>query len=85
MGKLSARNIDDDLIAKLKRRAKANERSMEGELRVVLREVLDGPSSVGAGGFDWDAYIRRAREIAGPAGTKATAVDDIRAWRDGKR
>ncbi len=36
MGVLTIRNVDDDVIAALKRRAKANHRSLEGELRHLL-------------------------------------------------
>lgn len=36
LGVLTIRNVDDDVIAALKRRAKANHRSLEGELRHLL-------------------------------------------------
>ena len=36
MGVLTIRNVDDDVIAALKARAKANHRSLEGELRYLL-------------------------------------------------
>ena len=40
MASVTIRNLDDDVVAALKRRAKANNRSLEAELRVVLdREV----------------------------------------------
>lgn len=107
MGNLTIRDVDDDLIAKLKRRAKANERSMEGEVRAVLRVVLDGKISFAPGApmivkssdldkvdwdevdrrveaFDWDALSARIRGKLGEAGTPATAVEDIRAFRDGR-
>ena len=36
MGNLTVRNIDDDVIASLKAQAKANHRSLEGEIRHLL-------------------------------------------------
>ena len=36
MGVLTIRNVDDDVIVALKARAKANHRSLEGELRHLL-------------------------------------------------
>lgn len=36
MGVLTIRNVDDDVIAALKARARANHRSLEGELRYLL-------------------------------------------------
>lgn len=45
MGVLTIRNVDDDVIAALKRRAKANHRSLEGELRYLLaRHALPQPT-----------------------------------------
>ena len=44
MGVLTIRNVDDDVIAALKRQAKANHRSLEGELRHLLaRHAVPGP------------------------------------------
>ena len=42
MGNLTIRNLDDAVIDQLKAQAKANQRSLEGEVRHVLaREVSD--------------------------------------------
>lgn len=41
MGQLLVRNVDDALIALLKRRAARNGRSAEAEHREILREVLE--------------------------------------------
>jgi plasmid stability protein len=101
MGNLTIRNVDDALLARLKERAKANDRSMEGEARAILRGTLGAGESMAvkwselatadwsaarerAATFDWDAFIRKAREIVGPQGTPATAVEDIRAFREGR-
>jgi antitoxin FitA len=39
-GNLHVRNLDDDLIARLKRRAQRHGRSAEAEHREILRQVL---------------------------------------------
>jgi plasmid stability protein len=39
-GNLSVRNLDDELIARLKRRAARHGRSAEAEHREILREAL---------------------------------------------
>jgi hypothetical protein len=39
-GNLHVRNLDDDLIARLKRRAQRHGRSTEAEHREILRQVL---------------------------------------------
>ena len=41
-GNLHVRNLDDDLIARLKRRAARHGRSTEAEHREILRQVLSG-------------------------------------------
>jgi plasmid stability protein len=38
MATVTIRNLDDATVAKLKRQAKANHRSLEAELRVLLSE-----------------------------------------------
>ncbi len=42
MASVTIRNLDDDVVAALKRRAKANERSLEAELRVILTRQVRG-------------------------------------------
>ena len=42
MGSLIVRNVDDELISRLKLRAARNGRSAEAEHREILREVLSG-------------------------------------------
>jgi plasmid stability protein len=41
-GNLHVRNLDDDLIKRLKRRAARHGRSTEAEHREILRQALDG-------------------------------------------
>jgi plasmid stability protein len=45
MGSLLVRDVDDDLITRLKGRAKAHGRSAEAEHREILRRVLSEGSS----------------------------------------
>ena len=40
-GSLHVRNLDEDLISKLKRRTARHGRSAEAEHRAILRQVLD--------------------------------------------
>ena len=41
-GNLSVRNVDDELISRLKRRAARHGQSAEAEVRDILRQVLGG-------------------------------------------
>ncbi len=47
MGVLTVRNVDDDVIVALKARAKANHRSLEGELRFLLGRYAVPNSDLG--------------------------------------
>jgi plasmid stability protein len=38
---LTVRNIDEDVVAALKARAKRNKRSLEAEVRMLLRDAVD--------------------------------------------
>ena len=59
MGVLTIRNVDDDVIAALKARAKANHRSLEGELRYLLSRYAVPDSKLGL-------VRERARAAYGP-------------------
>lgn len=60
MGVLTIRNVDDEVIAALKARAKANHRSLEGELRHILsRHAVQN--------LDLGLVRERARAAYGPA------------------
>ncbi len=41
MGNLTIRNLDDRIIEQLKLQAKANQRSLEGELRHLLTQMVE--------------------------------------------
>lgn len=45
MGTLTIRNLDDSIVERLKTRAKANNRSLEGEVRMLLTEIAEGRSN----------------------------------------
>jgi plasmid stability protein len=49
MASLHVRNVDDDLVLRLKKRAARHGRSAEAEHREILRQVLAGESR---GSFD---------------------------------
>ena len=44
MGTIDVRNLDDDVIARLKERTRDNDRSLEAEVRALLTEVSGRPS-----------------------------------------
>lgn len=44
MATLTIRNLDDEVVEKLKQRAKAHHRSLEAEVRVLLIEAASRPS-----------------------------------------
>ena len=60
MGVLTIRNVDDEVIAALKARAKRNHRSLEGELRHLL-------SRYAVPDLDFGLMRERARAAYGPA------------------
>lgn len=75
---LSIRNLDDDVKARLRRRAAANGRSMESEVRAILAEAVNegGP----ADGL-FGALLERFGELGGvelelpPRDTPARGAD----------
>ncbi len=96
MGVLTIRNVDDRVIAGLKARARANHRSLEGELRHLLSRCADpGPdlgmmrerirmATADRGGV---AFDRRSRESADSdpspdSGAEAGCVTWLGSMRD---
>lgn len=75
-GNLHVRNLDDDLIAKLKRRAARHGRSAEAEHREILRQVLEAESEAT---FD-DLAAQLRKLTAGRAQTPSEAL--LREGRD---
>lgn len=56
MANLTIRNLDDEVVKRLKARAKAHNRSLEAELRTILEAAANLP--------DRRAFIRAAERIA---------------------
>lgn len=77
VGNLTIRNLDDHVIDQLKEQAKANHRSLEGEIRHVLTERVDRRLRIGQ-------FRERTRAIAAlTAGTpQADSVFSLREDRD---
>lgn len=44
MANLTIRNVDDEVVAKLKARADSNNRSLEAEVRVILAQMAETPT-----------------------------------------
>ena len=64
MGVLTIRNVDDDVIVALKARAKANHRSLEGELRYLLgRYAIPAPTL---------GLVRERARLAAATSTRST-------------
>ena len=67
MGDLTIRNLHDDVIDRLKAQAKANERSLEGEVRHLLTREVTSYRETAA------EFLARADSLgATTAGTKQT-------------
>jgi plasmid stability protein len=60
MANLSVRNLDDELLARLKRRAARHGRSAEAEIRVILRQALESEAKV-----DFDTLAAKLRALTG--------------------
>lgn len=48
MGQLIVRNLDEDVLARLQRRARRHGRSLEEEVRVILRNAVAAPAPLGS-------------------------------------
>ena len=71
MGNLTVRNLDDRVIEQLKAQAKANQRSLEGEIRYVLTQQADRRARIAG-------FRERTRQIARmTAGTPQTDSTDL--------
>lgn len=66
MATLTIKNVPDDLYERLRARAAANRRSMNGEAIVCLEQVLCGPI------VDEAALLDRARAVREEAGVYLT-------------
>lgn len=82
MGELVLRDLDERVIASLRRRAARAGRSLEEEHRAILEDVVsrEGPEPM-----DREAWAREAERLrkSGPRMTRDSA-DVIRELRDGR-
>ncbi|MYD71511.1 MAG: TraY domain-containing protein [Acidobacteria bacterium] len=77
MGTLTIRNLDDQVIDRLKAQAQANQRSLEGEVRHVLADHTDRRSRMA------EFRERTKRLASATAGTpQSDSVTLLRADRD---
>ena len=77
-GNLHVRNLDDELIARLKRRAARHGRSAEAEHREILRQALASETEP-----DFEALAAELRRIT--SGRKQTPSELLlREGRDGR-
>ena len=53
MASLHVRNVDDDIVARLKQRASRNGRSAEAEHREILKRVLEEEAAAQARKREW--------------------------------
>ena len=79
MATINVRQLDDGVVATLKRRAAANHRSLEGEVRHILERVAANDTSTGRKNF-LALADRLRRKTAGRRHTPAEVL--IRADRD---
>ena len=77
MGNLTIRNLDAQVIERLKVQAKANQRSLEGEIRHLLTRHVDRPGRI-------VEFRERTRQLASlTAGLhQSDSVDLVREDRD---
>lgn len=79
MGSLHVRNLDEELVRRLKQRAARHGRSAEAEHREILRSALSGEQD----GESWDELAARLRaRTAGRPHTPAEVL--IREDRDSR-
>ncbi len=74
MASVTIRNLDDDVVAALKRRAKANNRSLEAELRVVLVRAVRG--------YDAEEFLALADRIAAMTPKDRPQTDSVELLRE---
>jgi hypothetical protein len=73
MSNILIRDLDPDLVERLKAQAKRNDRSLQAELRVILEREARRPLTKA----DVEGFLKRADEIrkrAGPQHTNSTEI-----------
>ena len=79
MATINVRQLDIDLVHRLKRRAAANKRSLEGEVRHILEGAVENDMSAKRADF-LDLAVRLRRETEGSVQTPSEIL--IRDDRD---
>ncbi len=74
MASVTIRNLDDDVVVSLKQRAKANNRSLEAELRVVLVRAVRG--------YDADEFLALAERIRAMTPKDRPQTDSVELLRE---
>lgn len=74
---LSVKGVPDELAARLRERAAANHRSLQGELMAILHEAAEARPPANAG---WRERLRPAGAV--PTGRKSTIEDVIARVKD---
>ncbi len=77
MASVTVRNLDDDVVAALKQRAKANNRSLEAELRVVLVRAVRG--------YDAEEFLALADRIRAMTPKDRPQTDSVELLREDRR
>ena len=77
MGSITVRNLDDEVINTLKEEARANERSLEAEVRYVLTRRASRATRVG----EFRERTYRLSNMA-PEGPQTDSVELLREDRD---
>jgi len=70
MASLSVRNLDDELVARLRRRAARHGRSAEAEVRDILYRTLESEASI-----DFLTLAAKMRELT--AGRNHTPAEEL--------
>lgn len=74
---LSIKNVPDDLAERLRERATASHRSMQGELMAILEQALDESRPLNP-----HALLDRVKDLG--ISTDREAVEDVRRDRDAR-
>jgi plasmid stability protein len=77
MAKLTVRNVDDEVVARLKHLAEEHDRSLEGEIRHILKEAAGRPTL-----REFQAIARKITAMTPPDRPQTDSTELIRADRD---
>ncbi len=78
MAQILVRNLDDDVVERLKARAKANSRSLQAEVKMILQHASQQVSPAEA----WAAIEQFREEMKGAGRTFSDSAELIREERD---